>query len=219
MQGELFDIQHHLSALTQLGATWIMWLLVGLSVVCLGLVLERALYFWRSRVDAALLTRRLDDGVQRGRLVHLSEELSRARSPEARILAAGIDAARGGAGGVQERLTARTELARLDMERHLAFLGTIGNNAPFVGLLGTVIGIVGAFHELENAAGQVTAGLMSEIGEALVATAIGLLVALPAVAFFNLFQRLTRARLARAEALGQELLSHLKRGDAAAPAE
>ena len=99
------------------------------------------------------------------------------------------------------------------MERNLAFLGTLGNNAPFVGLLGTVIGIVRSFHALNANVGQVSAGLMAEIGEALTATAIGLLVALPAVAFFNLFQRLIRVRLSRAEALCHEIIAHLRTQD------
>ncbi len=51
---------------------------------------------------------------------------------------------------------------------------------------------------------------MSEVGEALVATAIGLVVALPAVAFFNLFQRIIQARLGQAEALGREAIGYLK---------
>jgi biopolymer transport protein ExbB len=96
------------------------------------------------------------------------------------------------------------------MERNLAFLGTVGNNAPFVGLLGTVIGIIRAFQELNQSQGQVSAGLMAQIGEALVATAIGLLVALPAVAFFNLFQRVIKTRATRADALGREVLAYMK---------
>ncbi len=103
-----------------------------------------------------------------------------------------------------------SELCRLSMEKNLALLGTLGNNAPFIGLLGTVIGIVRSFRALQASSGQVSAGLMSEIGEALVSTAIGLLVALPAVAAFNLFQRLIRARMGRASALAHEILAFMK---------
>ncbi|MCX7808518.1 MAG: MotA/TolQ/ExbB proton channel family protein, partial [Deltaproteobacteria bacterium] len=79
-----------------------------------------------------------------------------------------------------------------------------------VGLLGTVIGVIRAFHELNESKGQVSAGLMAEIGEALVATAIGLLVALPAVAAFNAAQRVIKARLTRAEAMSREVLAYMK---------
>ena len=96
------------------------------------------------------------------------------------------------------------------MERRLAFLGTLGANAPFIGLLGTVIGIIRAFAELNESAGKVTAGLMSEVGEALVATAIGIMVAIPAIAVFNAYQRVIKTRLARAESLGREVMAYLR---------
>jgi biopolymer transport protein ExbB len=115
-------------------------------------------------------------------------------------------------------MAGESSLAKLNMERNLAFLGTVGNNAPFVGLLGTVIGVIRAFHALDAGAGQVTSGLMSEIGEALVATAIGILVALPAVAFFNLFTRVIKGRLARADALGRDLMAYLKSTNGTPPA-
>ncbi len=96
------------------------------------------------------------------------------------------------------------------MERNLAFIGTVGNNAPFVGLLGTVIGIIRAFQALDESQGQVSEGLMAEVGEALVATAIGLLVALPAVAAYNFFQRVIKGRLAWSDALGHDILASLR---------
>jgi biopolymer transport protein ExbB len=105
---------------------------------------------------------------------------------------------------------AEREAARLKLERNLGFLGTLGSNAPFVGLLGTVIGIVRSFQRLGESAGQVSAGLMAEVGEALVATAIGILVALPAIAFFNLFHRSIKSRLGHAEVLGRDVLAYLK---------
>jgi biopolymer transport protein ExbB len=101
-------------------------------------------------------------------------------------------------------------VAKIRMERRLAFLGTLGANAPFIGLLGTVIGIIRAFAELNEAAGKVTAGLMSEVGEALVATAIGIMVAIPSIAVFNAYQRVIKTRIARAESLGREVLAYLK---------
>ncbi|MCB9667312.1 MAG: MotA/TolQ/ExbB proton channel family protein, partial [Myxococcales bacterium] len=67
-----------------------------------------------------------------------------------------------------------------------------------------------AFQSLESSAGRVSEGLMAEIGEALVATAIGILVALPAVAFYNYFQRVVKSRLSQADAMGREVLAYLK---------
>ena len=90
-------------------------------------------------------------------------------------------------------------LQRMKLERRLAYLGTLGNNAPFIGLFGTVIGVIGAFDELgggqDAGARRAAAGaaaVMASIAEALVATAVGLAVAIPAVAAYNYFQRLIK---------------------------
>jgi len=96
------------------------------------------------------------------------------------------------------------------MEKNLSFLATVGSHAPFVGLLGTVIGIIRAFQALDAAHEQVSSRLMAEVGEALVTTAMGLLVALPATAFYNLFQRIIVCRLVRADALSHEVLAYMK---------
>ena len=204
------DIQERLTAFAMLGATWVMWLLVVLSVIVLAIVLERAYYLLVSRDDLAALRAELAKRLKAGDVDAAKKRLKASRSFEARIALAGLDGAEEGWQSAEERMQGESALAKLAMERNLAFIGTVGNNAPFVGLLGTVIGIIRAFHELDQSGGQVSAGLMSEIGEALVATAIGLLVALPAVAFFNLFVRMIKARLGRGQALGSEVLAHLK---------
>lgn len=204
------DIVRALNGLTQLGATWVLWFLVALSVVGLGVVIERAVYLLGSRDDVIALGRELGALLARGETDKARHRLEESPSFEARIALAALDSVDPAA--AEERIAKETALVKLDLERRLVFLGTLGNNAPFVGLLGTVIGIVRAFHALGAGAGQVSAGLMAEIGEALVATAFGLIVALPAVAAFNLFQRVIRARLAGADALSREVLAHLKAG-------
>jgi biopolymer transport protein ExbB len=98
------------------------------------------------------------------------------------------------------------------LERGLAFLGTLGNNAPFVGLLGTVIGVIESFEVLgTNPTSGVAAQqqVMAGIAEALVSTAVGLFVAIPAVAAFNYFQRRIQSVMTNAEALTDILLAHL----------
>jgi biopolymer transport protein ExbB len=140
------------------------------------------------------------------------------RSVEGAIVRAGLTNGERGADAASEAMASATAIGRLRLERRLSFLGTLGNNAPFVGLLGTVIGIVQAFHQLERAGlgGSASADIMGAIAEALVATAIGLAVAIPAVAAFNYFQRRIRTTLGNAEALEHIVLSHLK-GTAAQP--
>jgi biopolymer transport protein ExbB len=202
------DINQALNTFTGLGARWVLWLLVALSVGAVAVIIERAVYLLTSRDDVCQLQQELRDLLARGQLERARHRLEESPCFEARVAAAGLNA--DGPGSAEERMAGETQLVRLKMERHLAYLGTLGNNAPFVGLLGTVIGIIGAFHELSEGVGQVSAGLMAEIGEALVATAVGLLVALPAIAFFNLFQRVITGRVGRADALGHEVLAYFK---------
>ena len=210
------DLSHKITSLAEHGTTWVLWLLIALSVTAIAIVLERAVLFWTSRDDIARLRRELRQHLLKGEAAAAQKILERSPSYEARIASVGLDG--DGPASAEERMRAESEIVRLRMEQNLSFLGTLGNNAPFVGLLGTVIGIVRAFRELEHSQGRVSAGLMTEVGEALVATAVGLLIALPAVAFFNLFQRVIRARLGRSEALIREILAFHK-SPAATPAE
>lgn len=204
------DIQQRLTAFAMLGATWVMWLLVVLSIISIAVILERTYYILTSREDIERLVRELLRLLEKGDLEGAKKRMSAGRSFEARIAAAGLVKADQGPEVARERMAAEQQMARLQMERNLVFLGTVGNNAPFIGLLGTVIGVIRAFHTLNDTAGRVTGGLMADIGEALVATAIGILVAIPAVAAFNIFQRIIKARMARSEVLCDHIVAYLK---------
>jgi biopolymer transport protein ExbB len=203
------DIQQRMTAFALLGATWVMWLLIGLSVISVAIMLERAYFFAVTRDDIDALRKELLDLLRRGDIAAARKRMQNSRSFEASIAMAGLDSAPDGAPAATERIQGEEKIARLRMERNLAFLGTVGANAPFVGLLGTVIGIIRAFHSLDQSQGKVTAGLMMDIGEALVATAIGIMVAIPAVAAFNYGQRVIKTRISRGSALGSDVVSYL----------
>jgi biopolymer transport protein ExbB len=99
---------------------------------------------------------------------------------------------------------------RPELDANLSILATIGSNAPFVGLLGTVLGIIKAAHELTADAQSNPNAVMAGVFEALVATAVGLFVAIPAVVAYNLFQRRVRKRLAEVDSLAHLILSTLR---------
>lgn len=204
------DIQQKLTGFAMMGATWIMWLLVALSIIGVAVALERALYLFRTSENVRKLKVQILGLLRSGDLDGARARLARSKSHVAGIIAAGLQDPDDGNASAEERMGGAMQLAKLRMERRLAFLGTLGANAPFIGLLGTVIGIIRAFHQLNESAGKVTAGLMGDVGEALVATAIGILVALPAIAFFNTFQRIIKSRLTRAEAFAKDVMAFLK---------
>jgi biopolymer transport protein ExbB len=203
----MIDLQSRLSSLTHLGASWVLWTLVALSILGVAVALERAVAFLIARDDLEKLEGELLRLVRAGDLEGARSRAARSRAYEAWMVRAGLAEEPRDAAATEQRMMAAGTRARLAMERRLAFLGTLGSNAPFLGLLGTVVGIVRSFQALDISGGKVSAGLMAEVGEALVATAIGILVALPSVAAFNAFQRVIKVRLARAEALGRTVLA------------
>lgn len=207
------DIER-INRITSYGSSWVLWILIIASVIAFAIVIERAVLLVSSRDDLERLRRELRELLAQEDLDGARRRLDASPSFEASIARAGLDAGR--ASSAEERIQAEQQVTRLVLERHLGFLGTLGSNAPFVGLLGTVIGVVRAFHKLAESTGQVSAGLLAEIGEALVATAVGILVALPAIACFNFFQRAIRVRLGQSDALGREVLAYLKSGPARA---
>ncbi|NLE47124.1 MAG: MotA/TolQ/ExbB proton channel family protein [Sandaracinaceae bacterium] len=194
-----------------LGATWVMWLLVGLSIIGLAIVFDRIYYFFSTRDDLPKLRRALQERYAEGDLEGAKKLTEASNAESAKIVGEMIDVFEMGPQSLEERLEGESAVTKGAMERNLAFLGTVGNNAPFVGLLGTVIGIIRAFHELDQSQGEVTSSLMAEIGEALVVTAIGLLVAIPAVAMYNYFGRVIRYRLSFTNAMASDLLALSKK--------
>ena len=207
--------EHLKHVLLDLRASWVMWLLLVLSGISIWLMVERALFFRRIHDDVEGLSRELDALLRAGRYRDAIERMSRSPSAEAAAVLAGLRAADMGPASAEKAIVGALAMERTRMERGLSFLATLGNNAPFVGLLGTVIGIIEAFDvlgrpEALSAAGTLApAGIMGSISEALVATAVGLFVAIPAVAANNLYQRKVANTLARSEALTNVLLAHL----------
>lgn len=197
-----------LLALTNLGAEWVLWLLVLLSIGSLGVMIERAAFFLaRRRLDVDQAAERL----LAGDLAGAAAGAEGRAGMEAEVVRAVAAHAAKGPAALREVISGTIERSRIDYERRLAYLGTLGNNAPFVGLFGTVLGIIRAFFDLSRNPGAGGAGtVMSGISEALVATAVGLLVALPAVVAYNLFQRALRRTAQRASALGHAAVAALE---------
>jgi biopolymer transport protein ExbB len=212
------------SLMTNFGAGWVMWLLLVLSVISVAIMLERGWFYWSLRDDIGKLARQLRELLRDGDLEGAKKRMDSSSSAEAAVVVAGLVEAERGPQAANEAMKGAAALQRMKLEKRLAYLATLGNNAPFLGLFGTVIGIVQAFEALGRqdtsaaavaaAAASVTAPaeVMAAIAEALVATAVGIGVAIPAVAAYNYFNRQAKAILANTEALSRVLLAHLAAG-------
>jgi biopolymer transport protein ExbB len=211
------------------GTGWVLWLLAVLSVASVAIAIERWLMYRHAAGDLHELSAGLQQHLATQGEVAAAKWLEGSGSVAARVAGAGLRLAERGPAAASKAMVSRTALEREGLDRHLAFLGTLGNNAPFIGLFGTVIGVIQAFEELgHSAAGhsgssttsQVASGaVMSAIAEALVATAVGIAVALPAVAAYNYLQRRVEHVLAGVEVLSNLVLAYLEGGDLPEPAD
>lgn len=192
------------------GAEWVFWLLILLSVVSVALMVERAVVLMASRSDLTRLQTSLSGLLSGTSVAQVTEEVAQLKGIEASVLRQGLERARFGTEAMEEVVAGLMGLERMKLERGIAFLGTIGSNAPFIGLLGTVLGIVRSFHDLGKNVGGGADVVMAGISEALVATAVGLMVAIPAVIAYNYFLRNIKQRMAHLTSLTHLALAGVK---------
>ncbi|MBN2340154.1 MAG: MotA/TolQ/ExbB proton channel family protein [Deltaproteobacteria bacterium] len=203
------NITEQFKSFALLGAEWVMWVLIALSVVSVTIMVERAIYFFGKHPDVSEIIDKVREFLRKKDIAGAKEFLASKQGIAPAIAHAALKEAPNGLQAVEEAASSARIREKLKLEKNLAYLGTVGNNAPFVGLLGTVIGIIQAFDDLSlNATGGAST-VMAGISEALVATAIGLLVAIPAVVAFNIFQRRIKTRLGDADAVVHTILSGL----------
>ncbi|MDC0711666.1 MotA/TolQ/ExbB proton channel family protein [Stigmatella sp. ncwal1] len=199
-----------LLGVTLTSAEWVLWVLTVLSVLSIAIMLERSLYFARHRLSHS---EELAVRLSRGEFEAVSAAVKGRRGMEAAVIQEALAASSRGADAVEQLIASVVARERPQYERFLSFLGTLGNNAPFIGLFGTVLGIIKAFHDLGSLSakgGAIQQTVMAGISEALVATAVGLAVAIPAVVAFNIFNRQLKTLTSRTTALGHALVGSLR---------
>lgn len=173
-----------LNALSLYGHDVVLWTLVAASVLTVTVGVERALHLAQGRSSTPLVRSLTQAHVPLD--APALAQLEDADGFEGRVLAAGLRAGRvGGLKTAEEALAGALSEERARLDRGMVIIGTVGSNAPFVGLLGTVFGIVRAFADLSLDTAAGSAAVMAGISKALIATGAGLLVAIPAVILYN----------------------------------
>ena len=185
--------------LMQVGVEWVLYLLILLSVLMVGFAIERAWLMVRRRGNLSRL-RKLAEGALRGDETALNALRSDGSAP-AEILCSVMEHKGMAPEALQEMMDGLIIEQRSLLERRLDFFATVGSSAPFIGLFGTVLGIVKAFADLSVAESTGPQVVMAGISEALVATAVGLGVAIPSVVLFNVFKGRVRDTMRDAEVL------------------
>ena len=208
------DIVTTLLKLALVGGEWVLYLLLLSSVLSLAVMIQKIVFFHRNKIAWDDFSEMLFSFLNRGDTIAALEYAKRHDSPAARTVAAGLKDLDKGAAAVEEVLIGKRIAEKFRMESRLVILGTLGNNAPFIGLFGTVLGIIKAFHDLAMAQNPNPSVVMAGVSEALVATAVGLIVAIPAVIAYNYFQRRVKECVTQMEAASKMLLVFMKAEEA-----
>lgn len=203
-----------------LGAEWVMWLLVVMGLAAFGMFFIRMFFLQKYRVDVdgllSQLTQQTVEQMIKGDPTEALSGLAVGRVDSMELEVAdqvlsnwGLDES-----GL-ENVVQKTILSnRQSYERQVSYFGIVGSNAPFVGLFGTVIGVIISFKELGNNPKGGLEVVGPGISEALVATAVGLLVAIPAVIMFNTLKSQIRTRVQNSELVFRHLLTIKNSGKA-----
>ncbi|HRY28784.1 MAG TPA: MotA/TolQ/ExbB proton channel family protein [Elusimicrobiota bacterium] len=199
-----------LKVLAYSGGEWVIYLLLACSILTIAVIIERALVLRRERRQLCGLEKELATLLEKGNLESAASVSAGAQGAAARLLSSGLGHLKAGPAAVEEYIASAKITEKQAMERRLLILGSLGNNAPFIGLFGTVLGVIKAFHDLAETAGAGPEVVMQGLSEALIATAVGLLVAIPAVMAYNYFQKRVNDFFADIESLSRLLLARLR---------
>jgi biopolymer transport protein ExbB len=194
-----------------IGAEWVLWVLVALSLVSVLMMLERVVFYAKRSVDVQALRAQLERLLRDRKFDEAAKVLDeQPESMESRVVLFGLRDWERGADAVADRMAGAMSTEKTRYNKFLVFLATVGNNAPFIGLFGTVLGIIGAFANLGSGDPEAAKLVMAAIAEALVATGVGLLVAIPAVIAFNGFKTRVKKSVAQTELIGSTVMAYLR---------
>lgn len=199
-------------AVAHLADQVVLWILLILSVVSIGMILERWFALKKITSESARIRARIKIALQSNSVEDVEDIAKDPSSIEGRAASYALKHMKdSGTKGLEEVFNAFVLTEKPELEKSLGFLATIGSNAPYVGLLGTVLGIMKAFNDLATTpeAGQQT--VMAGISMALVATAAGLFVAIPAVIFYNYYSKQVKGVFISLESVKELCIAYAKK--------
>jgi len=188
---------------------WTMIALAGLSVLSVAVMLERGWVFYKAGKGKEAFLKKLKGVLKEGNISEAISVCESSTTSLAYIVRAGLASFHHGEEGMGESMEKAAMKEVLHLEKNVGIIGTTGSVAPFVGLFGTVIGIIRAFHDLSLSSGGGPAVVSEGIAEALVATAAGIFVAVPAIIMFNYYTNRINRVVVEMEAIASEALDVL----------
>lgn len=203
-----FNLVNKLLGMTLFGSEWVLWLLLFSSVISVAVIFERLLFLRKISLDVGVFTRELADCLNARDFDAAIRLCEKSPAMVSQVALIGLKNRARGTEAMQGSMEGFLLGEKQKLDKNLVILGTLGNNAPFIGLFGTVLGIIKAFNDLSlNTAGGPSV-VMAGISEALVATAVGLLVAIPAVIFYNYFNRVVKKQVSSSQAVSKLVMTY-----------
>ncbi len=189
----------------------ILWFLIALSVISLALIMERFFSLRSERLESSLILSEMMSALESGRNAHMKLVYDKySLLNMGMLLQKSWDyIIQKGPVGLEEMMNSQILSYKIKSEGRLSFLASLGSNAPFIGLLGTIFGVMESFTALGSPNGSVDV-VMVGISKALVATAVGLIVAIPAITSYNYFQKQWKIILYQLESMKESAISFAK---------
>ena len=189
-------ISHHFFLISQIGHEATLWFLLFLSVVGLAIALERFFFLRSWKKSISLVKNEVQQSIETYRLHWLEQFHTHFADldpdPGTQIMSQYL---KENPSLIKEASHSFILSTKIKLEARLNILASIGTNAPFIGLLGTIFGVMDAFYSLGMADESTAPIVMLGISKALLATAVGLLVAIPAIVSYNFLKRKIRLLL------------------------
>jgi biopolymer transport protein ExbB len=177
----------------------ILMTLVGCSIVALAVAIERLLYYRRRSGDPNATLQQALDRIRRGEIKEAARDCANSSHPMGAAASVVLNSLDSDANDLEEKLQVALSEQKLLLEKNLGILGSMASITPLIGLLGTVWGIMRAFHDMSQTGSAAPSVVAAGVAEALLTTAAGLVIAVPAVLLFNTFTRRMNVMLTLAE--------------------
>ncbi|NIO28564.1 MAG: hypothetical protein GTO29_08425 [Candidatus Latescibacteria bacterium] len=201
------------------GSSWIFLVLVGCSIITLGIALERAYYFWKRTGKPDETLAQCLKKIKSGDIKAAAWACESSEHPMGSVARELFQKVGEHLASLEERMQIALSQQKLLLEKNLNILGTMAAIAPLIGLLGTVWGIMRAFHDMAQTGSAAPTVVAAGVAEALVTTAAGLVVAVPALILYNNFSRRMNVMLTIAENHTRTIKGALQSVEASAGAE
>ncbi|MFA5063273.1 MAG: MotA/TolQ/ExbB proton channel family protein [Candidatus Omnitrophota bacterium] len=166
------------------------YILLACSILSLAIIMERYFYYRkRSRIKRKDFMTKISMDLEKGNTVKALDTCKNTDTPFSSVVYAGLNLAGHNEMLISNTMERETAIETVKLEKYTSIVGTIGGTAVYIGLFGTVLGIIRAFHDISVAGSGGIGVVISGISESLACTAMGLCVAVPAVIAYNYFSK------------------------------